>query len=45
MPSASALLGIALYEMGEYAAAKPRLEVALRANANDGNAALYLAMI
>ncbi len=43
MPSASALLGIALYEMGEYAAAKPRLEVALRANANDGNAALYLA--
>ncbi len=32
MPSASALLGIALYEMGDYAGAKPRLEVALRAN-------------
>lgn len=43
MPSASALLGIALYEMGEYGAAKPRLEVALRANPSDGNAALYLA--
>jgi len=43
MPSASALLGIALYEIGDYAAAKPRLEVALRANPNDGNAALYLA--
>src|SRR5262249_9204673 len=43
MPSASALLGIALYEMGDYAAAKPRLEVALRANPNDNNATLYLA--
>jgi tetratricopeptide (TPR) repeat protein len=43
MPSASALLGIALYEMGEYSAAKPRLEVALRANANDNNAEMYLA--
>ena len=43
MPSASALLGIALYETGDYAGAKPRLEVALRANPDDGNAALYLA--
>ena len=43
MPSASALLGIALYETGDYAGAKPRLEVALRANPEDGNAALYLA--
>jgi tetratricopeptide (TPR) repeat protein len=43
MPSASALLGIALYEMGEYSAAKPRLEAALGANANDNNAEMYLA--
>lgn len=43
MPSASALLGIALYEMGDYAAAKPRLEAALKANSNDSHAALYLA--
>ncbi len=43
MPSASALLGVALYEIGDYAGAKARLEVALRANPEDGNAALYLA--
>src|SRR5262245_44140453 len=35
MPSASALLGIALYEMGDYSKAKPRLETAVRANPND----------
>ena len=43
MPSASALLGIALYEMGDYSKARPRLEAAARANPNDSNAALYLA--
>ena len=43
MPSASALLGIALYEMGDYSKAKPRLETAARANPNDWRAALYLA--
>lgn len=43
MPSASALLGIALYEMGDYSKAKPRLEAAARGNPNDWRAALYLA--
>jgi tetratricopeptide (TPR) repeat protein len=42
MPSASALLGISLYEMGEYVKARPRLEAALRANAADSNAEKYL---
>ena len=43
MWSASALLGIALYELGDYAAAKRNLESALRANPKDTNAELLLA--
>jgi len=43
MVSASALLGISLYEMGEYAKARPHLEAALRGNPVDDNAALFLA--
>ena len=42
MPSASALLGISLFEMGEYGKARPRLEAALHANAGDGNAQMFL---
>jgi tetratricopeptide (TPR) repeat protein len=43
MSSASALLGISLYEMGEYAGARRHLETALRANPKDDNAELFLA--
>jgi tetratricopeptide (TPR) repeat protein len=42
MPSASALLGISLFEVGEYEQSRTRLEAALRANASDNNAELYL---
>src|SRR5262249_27117991 len=44
MPSASALLGIALYEMGDYSKARPRLETATRANPKDSNASIYFAI-
>jgi tetratricopeptide (TPR) repeat protein len=43
MSSASALLGISLYEMGDYTSARPKLEAALRANPKDDNAELFLA--
>src|SRR6266852_3702246 len=43
MSSASALLGIARYEMGDYAGARAPLEAALRANPKDDNAELFLA--
>ena len=43
MSSASALLGVSLYEMGEYAGARNPLEMALRANPKDDNAELFLA--
>jgi len=43
MSSASALLGMALYEMGDYAAAGRNLESALRGNPEDSNAELFLA--
>jgi tetratricopeptide (TPR) repeat protein len=43
MISASALLGIARYEMGDYPGARAPLESALHGNANDGNAELFLA--
>jgi tetratricopeptide (TPR) repeat protein len=43
MSSASALLGIALYELGDYAGAGRNLESALRANPKDNNAELFLA--
>src|SRR5260370_5992045 len=43
MSSASALLGIALYEMGDYAGARAPLEAALRGNPKDDNAELFLA--
>src|ERR1700737_2777554 len=43
MSSASALLGVSLYEMGDYAGARAKLETALRANPKDGNAELFLA--
>jgi len=43
MVSASALLGIARYEMRDYAGARAPLETALRGNANDDNAELFLA--
>jgi tetratricopeptide (TPR) repeat protein len=42
MPSASALLGISLFEVGEYEQSRTRLEAALHANASDSNAELYL---
>jgi len=42
MPSASTQLGISLYEMAEYAKARPRLEAALRANPNDRNAQMFM---
>jgi predicted Zn-dependent protease len=42
MTSASALLGISLYETSDYARARPRLEAAVRANPNDNNARLFL---
>src|SRR5439155_19046138 len=43
MVSASALLGIARYEMRDYAGARAPLETALRGNSNDDNAELFLA--
>src|SRR6267142_1315119 len=43
MISASALLGIARYEMGDYHGARAPLESALHGNASDGNAELFLA--
>src|SRR5690242_7975317 len=43
MSSASALLGIALYESGDYAAAKVRLESTLREKPDDGHVELFLA--
>ena len=43
MSSASAMLGIALYESGDYAAAKARLELTLRNRPDDGNVELFLA--
>lgn len=43
MPSASALLGISLYEMEEFDRSRIQLEAALRANPNDGNARMFLA--
>jgi tetratricopeptide (TPR) repeat protein len=43
MPTASALLGISLYEMADYAKARTRLESAVKANPTDANALLYLA--
>jgi TolA-binding protein len=42
MPSASALLGISLYALGEYSKARPRLETAVRANPGENNAQLFL---
>jgi tetratricopeptide (TPR) repeat protein len=39
----SALLGISLYEMGDYSRARPWLEAALRANPKDSNVELVLA--
>jgi len=42
VPSTSALLGISLYETGAYSDARTRLEAALRSNAADDNAELYL---
>ena len=43
MSSAAALLGISLYETGEYAQARGRLESALHANPGDANVSLFLA--
>jgi tetratricopeptide (TPR) repeat protein len=43
MPTASALLGISLSELGRYAEARPRLEEALRRNPKDSNAEKVLA--
>jgi tetratricopeptide (TPR) repeat protein len=43
MPSATALLGISLYETAEYARALPLLEAVLKASPNDTNAQMYLA--
>ncbi|PYU61876.1 MAG: hypothetical protein DMG55_06025 [Acidobacteria bacterium] len=43
MVSASALLGIARYEMRDYVGARAPLETALRGNSNDDNAELFLA--
>jgi len=43
MSSASALLGMALYEMADYTGAERSLESALRANPKDNNAELFLA--
>lgn len=43
MPSASALLGIALYESGNYNGSRTALESALKANPADENAQLFLA--
>ena len=43
MYSASAMLGIALYESGDYLAAKTRLESTLRSKPNDENVELFLA--
>jgi len=43
MSSASAMLGIALYESGDYAAARARLESTLRSKPDDGNVELFLA--
>lgn len=43
MHSATALLGVADYEAGEYMAARVPLEAAVRANPKDNNAELYLA--
>jgi tetratricopeptide (TPR) repeat protein len=42
MSSASALLGISLYEASDYVHARPRLEAAVRANPNDNRAHLFL---
>jgi tetratricopeptide (TPR) repeat protein len=43
MSSAAAMLGIALYESGDYSAAKARLESTLRNKPDDGNVELFLA--
>jgi tetratricopeptide (TPR) repeat protein len=43
MSSASAMLGIALYESGDYAAAKVRLESTLHNKPDDNNVELFLA--
>jgi len=43
MPSAVALLGITLYNVGDYAKARPRLEAAVHGNPGDRNARLFLA--
>lgn len=43
MPSASALLGISLYELREYQPARPRLEDALHSNPKDTSVGLFLA--
>lgn len=43
LTSASALLGVSLYEMGEYAEARPQLERALLAHPQDHDMELYLA--
>jgi len=43
MRSATILLGIACYEVGDYREARQRLETAVRANPKDNNAELYLA--
>ena len=43
LPSVSALLGIAYFETGDYAAARVSLEAALKANPNDTHAALLMA--
>jgi tetratricopeptide (TPR) repeat protein len=43
MYSAAAMLGIALYESGDYAAAKSRLASTLRSKPNDENVELFLA--
>jgi tetratricopeptide (TPR) repeat protein len=42
MYSASALLGISRYEIGDYAGARTSLEAALRGNPNDDHAELFL---
>jgi Tfp pilus assembly protein PilF len=43
MSSSTALLGVALFEMGDYPSARRNLETALRANPKDDSAELYLA--
>ncbi len=45
MTSATALLGISLFEMADYSRARPLLESSLKANPKDTNAQLYLAKI